>query len=229
MTPDRLYRINDSVIGRLGYELIYISGFCGLTLGFSFRTTGRNHIPKSGPALIIANHESFFDPLIVGLATRRPLYFLARKTLFRKRWLGKFLRFFQSVPVDHHGMAKEGIKAILEVLAAGEAVVLFPEGTRSADGRLHELQPGIQLLLKRSRAPVVPVGIAGSFAAWPRWRSCPVPSPLFLPASPRTIAVAVCEPLDSGPLLEMERDTLLKRLHDELTRAKAVAERLRRK
>ena len=223
-----LYRVRDTLLGRLGFDITYVTTFATLSLGFSFRTTGRNNIPKTGPGLIIANHESFLDPLVVGLATRRPLYYFARKTLFKGAF-GKFMRFFQAVPVEHHGVGKEGIKTVLEILAAGEVVVLFPEGTRSATGELQPLQPGVQLLLRRSNAPVIPVGIAGAYAAWPRTSKLPKFSPLFLPPTPRTLAVAVGRPIAATTLLQMDRENLLQHLQGEMRKAKNAAEGLRRK
>src|SRR5206468_936389 len=95
------------------------------------------------------------------------------------------------------GVGKEGIRTILEQLQAGRAVLVFPEGSRTPDGKIHPLRPGIQLLIKRTQAPIVPIGIAGAYDALPIGRSYPHFAPLFLPAEKATIAVAIGRPLDS--------------------------------
>jgi 1-acyl-sn-glycerol-3-phosphate acyltransferase len=213
----------------LTYETTYFSSMAFMTLGFSLRTEGREHVPLRGPVLLIANHQSFFDPLLIGLSTRRHLHFLARKTLFRNRFFTALIRNLNAVPVDQEGVGKEGIETILGQLRLGHGVVVFPEGQRTGDGAVHELKPGVQLLIKLSRAPVVAVGIAGAFEAWPRWRPFPLPAPLFLPAGAGTIAVVVGRPLDVHQFAAMPRAQVLKELFSQLQIVQARAEKLRRK
>jgi 1-acyl-sn-glycerol-3-phosphate acyltransferase len=218
--------------GRFGYcfyEATYWASMSAMTLGFSLRTQGRQHIPAAGPALLVANHQSFLDPVLVGLSTHRHLYYLARKTLFEKRWLRTMIRWLNAVPIDHHGVGKEGIKVILEQLERGHAVVVFPEGTRTHDGKVQELKAGVQLLIKRARAPIVPVGIAGAFAAWPRTQKVPTPAPLFLPGVGEALAVAVGEPLDAQHFASLPRERMLAELREEMEKVQVRAERLRRK
>src|SRR5262249_19349437 len=159
-------------------------------------TEGAHHVARHGPVLLIANHQSFLDPLLVGLAARRHLHFLARKTLFRNPFFGGFIRSLNAVPVDQEGTGIEGLRIVLRLLKAGHAVIVLPEGGRTYDGAIQALQPGIQLLMKRSLAPVVPVGIAGAYDALSRWRTWPVWAPLFLPAGKGTLAVSVGKPLE---------------------------------
>lgn len=211
------------------YETIRSLAFPTLTLGFSFRSEGGRHVPRQGPALIVANHQSFLDPIMVGLASPRRLRALARKTLFKRRAFAWLIRHLGAVPVDQEGVAKEGIKAVLGLLGKGEAVVVFPEGQRTADGRMGTLMPGVHLLIKRSLAPIVPMGIAGGFDAMPRWASWPIPSPLFLPAEKSTLAVSVGRPLDARQLLTLPRESLLDALAQEIRKVSERAERLRRK
>src|SRR6185436_3601001 len=97
------------------------------------------------------------------------------------------IRSLNAVPIDQEGIGKDGIRTILEQLQLGRAVVVFPEGERTPDGRMLPLKPGIHLLIKRTQAPIVPVGIAGAFDAWPRGRRFPMPAPLFWPAGKGTI------------------------------------------
>ena len=211
------------------YEGVFWASMTGLTLGFSLRTEGMRHVPPTGAALLIANHQSYLDPALVGLAARRHLRFLARKTLFRSRWFGWLIRTLNAVPIDQEGTGLEGLKTILHQLQAGQAVLVFPEGHRTGTGELLPLKPGIQLLIRRTEAPVVPVGIAGAYEAWPRWSPLPIPAPLFLPPGKGTLAVSVGRPLDRRRLLDLPRDTLLTELSAELQKVQHRAERLRRK
>ncbi|HZU37551.1 MAG TPA: lysophospholipid acyltransferase family protein, partial [Gemmataceae bacterium] len=117
----------------------------------------------------------------------------------------------------------------LQQLQAGRAVLVFPEGERTPDGQLHTLQPGVQLLIKRARTPVVPVGIAGAYAAWPRRRSYPIPSPLIWPATDRTIAISIGPALEPDRLAELPRPQLLAELEAAIRSCVEQAQALRRK
>src|SRR5438105_2458435 len=108
----------DSWRSRAWYDLNYCCVWLGYTLGFSYRSTGSHHMPRSGPVLLIANHESFLDPLAVGLAVRRKIHYLARKTLFKSALFGSYLHSVGSVPVDQEGVAKEGLKTSIDLLRA---------------------------------------------------------------------------------------------------------------
>jgi 1-acyl-sn-glycerol-3-phosphate acyltransferase len=216
-------------VSPLVYETTYWVSMALMTLGFSLRTEGRGRVPRQGPALLIANHQSFLDPILVGLCTRRRLRYLARKTLFDVPAFAWLINSLGAVPIDQEGVGKEGIRIILEQLRAGRAVVVFPEGTRTPDGALHELRPGIHLLIKRTQAPIVPVGIAGAFEAFPYWRTVPTLAPLFLPAPRTALAVSVGAPLDAGRLAALPREQSLAELAAALQAVTTRAERLRRK
>jgi 1-acyl-sn-glycerol-3-phosphate acyltransferase len=219
----------ESRLAYLCWELSYPLATAIMTLGFSLRTDGRNHIPRSGPVLIIANHQSFLDPILVGLVTRRHLRYLARKSLFRNplfRWL---IESYGAVPIDQEGIGKEGIRIVLERLGQGDAIVVFPEGTRTEDGALQTLRPGIHLLIKRTSVPIVPVGIAGAFHALPFWQKFPTLSPLFLPPNNATIAVCAGKPLDGRRLVDMPREQVLEELFTAMKEVTGRAEHLRRK
>jgi 1-acyl-sn-glycerol-3-phosphate acyltransferase len=199
------------------------------TLGFSLRLAGCKYMPKDGPVLVIANHQSYLDPLLAGLAARRQLVYLARKTLFRNPWFGGLIRTFGAVPIDQEGVGKEGIKTILEQLQLGRPVLVFPEGERTHDGLLHALKPGIHLLIKRTQAPIVPMGIAGAFDAWPRFRRLPCPAPLCWPPGCGTLAVAMGKPIDARRYAEMPRDEALGELYGKIDEVWKAAECLRRR
>jgi len=213
----------------LWYEWNYLVAMATMSLGFGLRLSGGKNVPPTGPALIVANHQSFLDPILAGLVCRRHIWYLARKTLFRNpvfRWL---ITSFHALPIDQEGVGKEGIKTVLRELDRGRAVVVFPEGTRTDDGRLQPLKPGIHLLIRKSRVPIVPVGIAGAFHAMPYWKSYPLLSPLFLPASPSSLGVFAGQPLDGGRLADMPRAEALAELARAMHCVHAQAEHLRRK
>jgi 1-acyl-sn-glycerol-3-phosphate acyltransferase len=200
-----------------------------LELAFSLRFEGGRNVPRQGPALLVSNHESFLDPLAIGVACPRHLRYLARDTLFKNPLLGRFLRSVGVVPLDREGVAKEGIKTILAELASGKPVLLFPEGNRTRTGEMQPLRGGIQLLIKRSLAPVVPVGIAGTYQTLSAHDKVPKLSPLFLPATGSAFAVVFGKPLDGATLGAMPREQLLETLFQAIVEMREKAHRLRRK
>src|SRR5262249_22280430 len=210
------------------YDIMHVAGMAGFTLGFSFRFAGTRHMPTVGPVLVIANHQSFLDPWIVGMAVKRRLTYLARKTLFKNRVLAAIIHSLGAVPIDQEGVGKEGLRTVVEQLHQGRAVLVFPEGTRTPDGDMHPLRPGIHLLIKRTRAPLVPVGIAGAYQAWPIWRKYPIPAPLFLPPGRGTTAVVVGAPMSSERFAAMKREEATGALFREIAFVQARAEVLRR-
>jgi 1-acyl-sn-glycerol-3-phosphate acyltransferase len=214
----------------LWYESWYWSLLATFTYGFSLRTEGYDNIPKRGTALLIANHQSFLDPLAVGLAARRHLTYLARKTLFTgNKLFGRFLESVNCVPVDQEGVATEGLKITIGELKKGKAVLVFPEGERTPTGQMLPLKPGIHLIIKRAMAPIIPVGIAGAYDAYPRTAAYPKWSPIFLPANKACVAVSVGKPLDPQRYAKMPREDALRELFDKIHEMERKAERLRRK
>jgi 1-acyl-sn-glycerol-3-phosphate acyltransferase len=201
---------------------------CGfpMLLGFRLRIEGQRHIPRCGPALLIANHQSLLDPILIGLASPRRLRYLARKSLFRNPVVKAILHSVGGVELDMEGVGKEGIKTILHELERGQAVVVYPEGTRTEDGRMQPFRPGIQLLIKRTEAPIVPIGIAGAFEVWPYWQPMPHPAPLF-PSAGAGVAVSVGPALEAKQFAAKPREKMLSELFEVISRLKERAELLR--
>lgn len=214
--------------GRLWYDAVFLSSFTFFTFGFSLRRAGWDRMPRTGPVLVVANHQSMFDPVLVGLSSRRYLSFLARNTLFKQPVLGPVIRSLGAVPIDR-GMGKEGLQSVLDSLGAGRAVLMFPEGERTHTGAVQPLKPGVSLLVKRVTCPIVPVGIAGCYAAWGRHRKVPRFSPFWLPPGPSTIALTIGKPIDPARYAGKPRDWVVGDLHRELVAQHAAAEALRRK
>jgi 1-acyl-sn-glycerol-3-phosphate acyltransferase len=217
-----------NLAGRLWYDCVFWSSFTFFTFGFSLRREGWKNVPKKGPLLLLSNHQSMFDPVLVGLSSRRYLSYLARKNLFEQPVLAPLIRSLNAIPIDRN-MGKDGIQAVLEALGHGQAVLMFPEGERTHDGTVEPLKAGVSLLIKRVSCPIIPVGIAGCFAAWSRFRKWPLPSPLFLPPGPSTIAISVGEAIDPARYASMKRDAMMADLHAALVAQHAAAVRLQRK
>jgi 1-acyl-sn-glycerol-3-phosphate acyltransferase len=217
------------MLQEIWYEFVKDTAFLAAWLAMSLRVEGRRFVPSSGPALLIANHQSFLDPALIAVATTRHLQFLARKGLFRIPLFGRLIASVNSVPVDQEGVAKEGLKTILELLKQGKAVLIFPEGERSFTGTMQPLKPGVMLLIQRSQAPIIPVGVAGAFNLFPRQHKLPRLAPLFLPAPQGGVAVSFGKPLDPRRFTEMPRAQALAELFDQIQAVQLQAEKLRRK
>ena len=151
----------------------------------------RENVPANGPVILASNHASFIDPPLIGSSTHREINYLARETLFRFPVIGSVLKAVNAVPVDREGGGAAGLRAILDRLLGGGAIILFPEGTRTPDGRLQAAKSGIGLTVIKSDAPVVPVRVFGTFEAFSRHHSFP---------RPRKITVKFGRPIDFSNL-----------------------------
>lgn len=140
--------------------------FCGVW--FRFRTQGLDRMPAGGGGLLLINHQSYLDPLMVGLPLRRPVSFLARDSLFKVPVVGWILRNTYVMPINREAASTSSLREAIRRLQHGFLVGIFPEGTRSATGEIGELRPGFLALLRRAKVPVFPVGIAGTYQALPR-------------------------------------------------------------
>jgi 1-acyl-sn-glycerol-3-phosphate acyltransferase len=193
--------------------------------GYSYRFFGQHRVPRSGPVLIIANHESFWDPPMVGIAMPRRVAFMARKTLYNSKALAKFMENVGTFAVDQEGTGLEGIRIAIKKLQDGEAVVLFPEGSRTPDGSMKEFMPGVALLVRKAKVPVVPVGLAGSYDGWPVHAKKPKWSPLWSPRRAAAMTVVVGQPIPAETLLPMEPRKMVEYLRDRVADARAEAYR----
>jgi len=147
---------------------------------FRWRVFNAERVPQTGAVILASNHASFLDPPLVGSGFWRPINYLARESLFRFPGIGALLRSWQAVPVDRDGGGAAGLRAILARLLAGGGIILFPEGTRTSDGQLQPARSGIGLVVVKSTAPVVPVRVFGSYAAYGRHMRIPRPRRLMV-------------------------------------------------
>lgn len=137
-----------------------ISGAMKVFNGWEVR--GREHVPRTGGVIVAPNHISFWDPPLVGAAAKRELHFLAKEELFRTPLLGPLIRAYNAIPI-RRGMADvRGLSRAIEVLKRGDALLVFPEGSRMRDGKLHPARPGIGFLAVQGDATIVPACVSGT-------------------------------------------------------------------
>lgn len=164
----------------LTYFLTYhIGGFLYGTY-FRWRRLGLENMPMEGPALLCSNHQSFIDPPLVGCGLPREIHYLARRTLFRNPVFAAYIRALNAHPVDRDGGGPQGLKAVLDILDQGHPVLVFPEGTRTRDGKIGEAKPGIGLAILKSSAPVLPLRISGAYECYGRHLKFPRPGQVTL-------------------------------------------------
>jgi 1-acyl-sn-glycerol-3-phosphate acyltransferase len=169
------------LLGKAFYGFFYFLASVIMAMLFPVRVTGANCVPKSGGFLLVANHESFLDPPLLGLTCyRRQLHYVAMAALFKVRSFRWLIESLGAVKIEREGNATAGLRASLAVIRDDHGLVIFPEGSRSADGQLQPLKPGILLLVRRCNVPIVIAGIAGAFEAWPLFKRLPRPRPIWI-------------------------------------------------
>jgi 1-acyl-sn-glycerol-3-phosphate acyltransferase len=158
------------------YDVVKPVAMVVMKVLFRVEAHGTEHVPASGPVVLVANHSSFLDPPLVGGVAPRPLTFLAKAELFDVPGLGPLIRRLNAKPLKREGADTTALRTAHRVLQDGGALLVFPEGTRGDEGVLRPAKPGAALLAMQTGAPVVPVYISGSGAAWPRGRRLPRPA-----------------------------------------------------
>jgi 1-acyl-sn-glycerol-3-phosphate acyltransferase len=185
---------------------------------FQIRCEGRNLVPRQGGVLVLSNHQSHFDPILVGLACDRRLNYLARQTLFRFQPFVWLINSLDAIPIDREGLGMSGLKETLRRLKREEMVLMFPEGTRTHTGEVGAIKPGFCALARRARVPLLPVGIEGAFAAWPRWQLLPGRS---------VIQVSIGAPIQPEDIEHLDDRQLIAEVHRRLVACHAAARRHR--
>jgi len=147
---------------------------------FGYRVIGAENMIEEGPCIIAANHCSYLDPPLVGIACRRAIHYLARKSLLDLPLLGPILPELNVIPVDQKNADRSALMGAIRVVRHGGAVLIFPEGTRSVDGELQPARPGLGMIAAKTGAPVVPVLVTGSYQAFPKGAKFPKPAPVVV-------------------------------------------------
>jgi len=177
-------------------------------LAFRARVFGQHNVPRSGGALIVSNHESYLDPVLLGFALERPVSYMARQSLFRNRAFGWLISSLNAFPLSPGAVNTEAIREAVRRLQRGGCLLVFPEGTRTRDGRIGPLRPGVLAIVDRARVPIVPAVIEGTFEAWPRGRW----------PRPGSISVAYGRPIPVEDYGRWSRAELVQKLQAELSR-----------
>src|SRR5688572_25206820 len=133
-----------------------------LMLLFRLQRIGREHVPPEGGLILAPNHRSFLDPWVVGICVRRPIYFVAKRELFEKRWMGWFLNALGAFPIRRGESDAEAMETARALVERGEVVMIFPEGTRIRRGSLGHAKRGVGRLALETGAPVIPVAVHGT-------------------------------------------------------------------
>ena len=190
-----------------GFFASILAATCGI------RASGRGNIPDRGPVLLVSNHLSHLDVLVLGILLDRPLNYVARSSLFF--WpLGPFIRSVGAFPINRDGMGAEGFKETLRRVRSGGIVALFPEGTRTEDGHVAEMKSGIARLVLRTKAAVVPAAIAGTFESWPKSRPYPIPHPL---------RIHFGEPITAAEMVDLDPEDLTLLIRERILGCQEVA------
>ncbi|NMC20011.1 MAG: 1-acyl-sn-glycerol-3-phosphate acyltransferase, partial [Thermogutta sp.] len=162
-------------VNRCWYEFSRFVVRAAAAVFFRIRYSGSEAIPRTGPVLIVSNHQSHLDPPLIGAGVPRTTSYLARQSLFRSRLFSRLLRSYGAIPLDLEGNPLAGLRESLRRLKSGDALLIFPEGTRTPHGDLQPFERGFTALARRSQAAIVPAAIEGAFQAWPRRRRFPRP------------------------------------------------------
>lgn len=208
MSPtERVARLPVNVHARPVYRLIRAFLVVYLRVWHRLRIEGREHLPRAGGVLIVSNHQSFLDIPLVAVAAPRHVAYVARSTLASSRLVAFLMRESGSVFVRQNTADRAALEDMIAHLCEGDCVAVFPEGTRTHDGRLGAFRPGAAVAARRAGVPVVPLAITGAFRALPRGRLFPRPLRLEVRFGP---------PLDgrSEDALERAREAIERMIAD---------------
>ena len=184
------------------------------TLMFDLKVYNRHYVPRTGGVLMVSNHQSYLDPVLVGVYLRRPMSYLAKSGLFTNKYFGGWLRRIRAFPVKQGAGDVGAVKETIRRLKEGHLLNIFPEGSRSDDGEIAPMQAGASLVVKRAGVPVIPCVVEGTFQAWPNKQKLPRRHPVRVMYGP---------PLDVSGLSAKEITALIDRT------LRAMFEELRRK
>lgn len=186
------------------YKTCHIIARLGATMMFELKSYGIHHVPPRGGVLLVSNHQTYLDPVILGVHLRRPVGFLAKSELFENKHFSWLIRSLNAFPVKRGegdvGAMKEAIRRLKE----GNILTMFPEGTRTKDGEIGPIQAGIALLIRKAQVPVIPAVVDGCLDAWPKGAKMPSRRPIKVMYRP---ALQV-DGLKGGQIVELIGTTL---------------------
>jgi 1-acyl-sn-glycerol-3-phosphate acyltransferase len=203
-----------SLANRAWQEFLRHTCRLGAVAYFHIRCHDRHKVPATGGGIVLSNHQSNLDPILIGLSFDRRLNYVARKTLFRFppfRWL---INSLDAIPIDREGGGLEGLKEMLKRIKRGELVLLFPEGTRTPDGEVHAIKPGFCAVARRAGTPIILVALDGAYDSWPRDRKLPRRS---------VVHVQFGEPIEPAEIEKLTDDQLVAEIERRLRACHAAA------
>lgn len=184
---------------RLTYRFARVLCQLAAIVWLRVRVWHAHRVPRSGGVLLACNHQSFYDPVLAGLAVPRELHYMARHDLFDQPAFARLIRYLNAYPVRRGRADLGAIRETIRRLRAGAVVCAFPEGSRTWDGRIGPFQPGVIAAAQRAGAAIVPTLIDGAAEAWPRGRALPgmghVVVAYGLPLAPDAVAAVPPEDL----------------------------------
>jgi 1-acyl-sn-glycerol-3-phosphate acyltransferase len=170
------------------YHLLRHSLGLYLRLRHKLKVTGGEHVPKSGGALIVCNHQSFLDIPLLAASSRRHISFVARRTLAQSGALAFIMRECGAVQINRGSGDRAALREMVERLKGGDLMAIFPEGTRSANGRVQEFKGGALLAARKAEVPIVPAAIRGTHGIMPKNQQRPGPGRISLRFLPQRSA-----------------------------------------
>lgn len=148
------------------------------SLSCDYRVYGTENLPRKGGVLLLSNHQSYLDPVLVALSLRRPMSYMARDSLFRNPAFAWLIRSLHAFPIQQGKGDTSAMKETIRRLHEGHMLNIFPEGSRTEDGEIGKIEKGAALVIRRADVPVIPVAINGAFRAWPAHQKLPRPHPI---------------------------------------------------
>ena len=198
-------------VPNLGWHITQLTARIASTLAFDFQVTGADYVPRTGGVLMVSNHQSYLDPVLLAVKLKRPMSYMAKAELFKNPVFGWLIRGLNAFPIRQGRGDKGAIEETVNRLREGYLLNIFPEGTRTLDGQIQPMQRGVALVVRRAEVPIVPAVIEGSFAAWAKGRKLPKPT---------TIRVAYGPPLNATGMkadaIMQWMDTTLRTMHADL-------------
>lgn len=185
------------------WHLLHLGCWCAFVPLYRYRSWGSHHVPPAGKraTLLLVNHQSFYDPILMGMGVRRPFHALARATLWDQPVVGALCASLNSIPVDQEASDVKGLRRCIEVLRGNGTLMLFPEGERTLTGDIGPFAAGTMLLLRRAKPLVVPVAIEGAYDVFNRR--------MRRPRLTGRIGVMFGRPIKSETLLAMKSEEAL--------------------
>jgi 1-acyl-sn-glycerol-3-phosphate acyltransferase len=189
-----------------------------LRLVFRARGIGSENVPQTGALLMVANHQSYLDPPTIGsFIGARHMEFLGRASLFKFKPFARLISLLNTVPIQDDQGDAAAIREILRRLERGSAVLIFPEGTRTPDGVVHDFKRGAALVMRKAKCPILPAAIVGAYERWPERHKWP-----HLSGPPVRVKYGTVIPYEE--LMKDGGERAMTRLRDEVLKLKGELE-----